>query len=56
MIASEIAAPPSTSLEPLHSWFLAIPPRIKTHAQIYFRHVNCCFKLADLVSGAIALA
>ncbi|MBL8794857.1 MAG: hypothetical protein JNM56_13190 [Planctomycetia bacterium] len=40
----------------LHSEFLSILPRIKTHARIYFRHVRCRHRKADCVSETVALA
>lgn len=54
MVASAITAP--ASLEQLHARFLSILGRIRTHLRIYFRHIACHFKRADLVSEGIALA
>jgi hypothetical protein len=41
----------------LQATFTAIIlPRVKTHARIYFRHVRCSCKRADLVAETVALA
>jgi len=52
MVASAIPTP----LAHVQSRFLSILPRIRRHAQIYFRHVRCRFKLNDLISEVIALS
>jgi hypothetical protein len=46
----------NTSLEALHQHFLAILPRIETHAQIHFRHLKCPGKRADAIQEVIAFA
>jgi hypothetical protein len=40
----------------LQASFLAIRPRIETHARIYFRHVRCSTTRADRVAETLALA
>ena len=40
----------------LHARFLAILPRIETHAKIYFRDIRCPHLKADRIAEAIALA
>ena len=44
------------SLADLQARFLQVRDRIETHARIYFRHVKCWFRKADLVAETIALA
>jgi hypothetical protein len=46
----------NTSLAALHQHFLAILPRIETHAQICFRYLHCPGKREDAVAEVIALA
>ena len=46
--------PPSA--DRLHAGFLALLPRIETHAKIHFRHVRCPGKRDDLVAEAVAVA
>jgi hypothetical protein len=55
MIASADSFHPP-SLDHLHAAFLALVPRIETHAGIVFRGVHCPDTRADLVSETIALA
>src|SRR3954447_603526 len=55
MIASTDSFTPSTA-HPLHAAFLALLPKLQTHAAIYFRHVRCYNKKADCVAETIALA
>jgi hypothetical protein len=43
-------------LAALHAHFLAILPRIETHARICFRDVKCPGRRADAVAEAVALA
>src|SRR5262245_507607 len=38
----------------LHAGFLALLPRIETHARIFFRGVKCPGKRDDLIAEAIA--
>jgi hypothetical protein len=56
MIALPVAltnSPPSTSL---HDAFLALLPKIETHASIAFRHIRCPATKADKIAETIALA
>jgi hypothetical protein len=46
----------NTSLAALHQHFLAILPRIETHARICFRYLRCPNKREDAVAEVIALA
>jgi len=46
---------PLASLDHLHARFLAILPRIETHAQIHFRHLRCPGKREDAIAEVIAL-
>jgi hypothetical protein len=39
----------------LHARFLALLPRIQTHARIHFRHVRCPGRQDDLVAEAVAI-
>jgi hypothetical protein len=55
MIASAASFPPP-SLDQLHAAFLALVPRIETHAAIVFRGVRCPNTKADLITETIALA
>lgn len=43
-------------LDALHAHFLAILPRIQTHAQIHFRHLRCSGKREDAIAEVIAVA
>jgi hypothetical protein len=61
MVASTIACTspnPCTSLcsDSLEAGFLALLPKIQTHAQIFFRHIVCPATKADKVAETIALA
>jgi hypothetical protein len=51
-----LPAPDATSLDALQQHFLAILPRIQTHAQIQFRFLKCPGKRADAIAEVIALA
>ena len=44
------------SVADLQARFLAVLPRIRLHASIFFRHVRCHFRKSDLVADAVALA
>jgi hypothetical protein len=46
---------PSPSLQPLHSSFLSILPRIQLHARISFRHVRCPFTREDLIAEMVGI-
>jgi hypothetical protein len=46
----------AVSSDPLHEQFMAIVPKIETHAGFYFREVKCANKKADKVAETIALA
>jgi hypothetical protein len=40
----------------LHDAFLALVPKLETHARIQFRHIECPGKRADKIAETIALA
>jgi hypothetical protein len=44
------------SPQALHAHFLAILPRIETHAQIHFHHIKCPGKRADAIAEVTAIA
>jgi hypothetical protein len=44
------------SPQALHAHFLAILPRIQTHAEIYFRGIKCPGKRADAIAETIAIS
>lgn len=48
--------PTTPTTTDLHNDFLAILPRIETHARIVFRHVACQDTKADLIQESVALA
>jgi hypothetical protein len=50
------ASPPERNLSSLHHHFLAILPRIETHAQVYFRHIRCPGRRADAIQETIAVS
>jgi hypothetical protein len=50
--AASTNSPPSTSL---HETFMAVLPKIETHASIAFRHIRCPATRADKIAEAIAL-
>ena len=54
MITS-ISSIPANS-QSLHETFLALLPKIETHAKISFRHIRCASTKADKVAEAVALA
>jgi hypothetical protein len=39
-----------TTLNPLHTRFLLLLPRIEAHAKIYFRDIRCAAERADNVA------
>jgi hypothetical protein len=43
-------------LDQLHAEFLAILPRIETHALIFFRHLRCPGRRADAIQETIAIS
>ena len=45
-----------TTPEALHAHFLAILPRIETHAKIHFRYLRCPGKKEDAIAEVIALS
>src|SRR3954471_16687851 len=49
------AKPGTSSPAGLHAHFLAILPRIETHARIYFRHVRCPGQRDDAIAETIAV-
>lgn len=53
--AADPVQPALASLGHLHNRFLAILPRIETHAQIQFRHLGCPGKRDDAIAEVIAL-
>lgn len=53
MSASNFSLATSTDLQ---GGFLALVPKIETHARIFFRHVKRAFKKADFIAEAVALA
>src|SRR3954468_17270955 len=55
MIASTRSFNPSTA-HPLHAAFLALLPKLQTHAAIYFRDVRCPDTRADKLAECQALA
>ena len=46
---------PANSLDQLHAHFLAILPRIQTHAKIHFRHQRCPGRREDCVAEVVAV-
>jgi hypothetical protein len=44
------------TLNPLHTRFLLLLPRIEAHAKIYFRDIRCAAQRADNVAETIGLA
>src|SRR5439155_24749343 len=55
MTASASSLNPSTA-HPLHAAFLALLPKLQTHAAIYFRDVRCPDSKADKLAECEALA
>src|SRR3954451_7075094 len=49
-------APAGVSLEALHAGFLSILPRVRLHAEVYFRHLKCPHKKEDAVQETLAIA
>jgi hypothetical protein len=47
---------PDAPLEHLHAAFLAIVPRIERHGEVYFRHVRCPHRKADLIAEMVAVS
>src|SRR5580704_5153594 len=56
MVAATQCSPASSHPEHLSERFLAILPRIRRHAQIYFRHISCASQRDDKIAETIALA
>jgi hypothetical protein len=56
MCAPHPAHGPGKSVRALHASFLAILPRIETHARIAFRHLDCPQGRDDAVAETVALA
>jgi hypothetical protein len=56
LVIASVNAPCFTSMADLHARFLAIEPRIRTHARVYFRGVKCPAKKEDFIAETIALA
>src|SRR5262249_53777313 len=48
--------PSPATINQLQAQFLAILPRIQTHAQIRFRHLRCPSKREDAVAEVVAVA
>jgi hypothetical protein len=55
MVATTLPLNASSS-DQLHAQFMAIVPKIETHAGFYFREVKCSNKKADKVAETVALA
>ena len=53
---SDAVTNPAPSAERLHAGFLALLPRIVTHARIHFRHVRCPGRRDDLIAECIAVS
>jgi len=53
---SDTLANPAPSAERLHAGFLALLPRIVTHAKIHFRYVRCPGRRDDLIAECIAVS
>jgi len=51
-----LAVSSSKNIDQLQASFLAIHPRIETHARIYFRQVRSADEKAERIAEAIALA
>jgi len=47
---------PTPSLSQLHSRFLALLPRIRTHGRVFFRHLKCPDKREDAIAEMVALS
>jgi hypothetical protein len=47
---------PAPSADRLHAVFLAILPRLRLHAQVYFLHVKCPVQKEDAVQEVLALS
>jgi hypothetical protein len=47
---------PPPDIQQLHAEFLAILPRIETHAKICFRYLKCPGKKADAIAETLAVA
>lgn len=59
MTTTALAAQPdhyAASIERLHAQFLAIMPRIETHAKIHFRFLRCLSTRDDAIQEVIAIA
>jgi len=46
----------SVANDSLHEAFLAMLPKIQTHARIHFQHIRCSETKADKIAEAVALA
>jgi hypothetical protein len=55
-MTQSLAPSTSPSSEPLRTGFLALLPKLRTHALIYFRDVACPDTRADKVAETVALA
>src|SRR3954451_14915570 len=49
-------APAGVSLEALHAGFLSILPRVRLHAEVYFRHLKCAFRKEDAIAETVAIS
>ena len=47
---------PSPSLDALHQRFLALAPRIESHARVAFRHITCPQRQDDCIAETLALS
>lgn len=55
MIAS-VSSFPLSLIDTLHARFLALLPRIETHARIYFRHLKCPGRKEEAVAETVGIA
>ena len=55
-LAASLELSETRNLDALHAHFLAILPRIETHAKVHFRYLRCPGKKDDAVQETIAIA
>ena len=56
MVASTHAPGTNVGPDSVQAGFLALLPRIRLHAQVFFRHLKCAHKKEEAVAEAVALA
>lgn len=56
MLAASQSPTISTANKSSHPAFLALLPKLQTHAQIYFRHIPCAETKAEKIAETLALA